>query len=147
MIQEYPGQVMHENLSGEWAAAIRYNGISTPGGVSMWLTPDFVNPDFTTNSTFTTVTSINTWDDPLNPIVGFDTGYSKISNGIVAIDINYKMQDTGTGTSVGLRPGGVGSTQPVMSGRYVLEMTYTATNISSQPLNKRLFLPVSSRSS
>jgi len=139
MIQQYPGQVMHENLSGEWAAAIRYNGISTPGGVSMWLTPLFVNPEFTTNSTFSTVTPLSTWDDPNNPTVGNDTGYSKISNGVVAIDINYKMHDTVTGTAVGLRPGGFGSTQPVISGRYVLEMTYKVTNISNQPLTNVCF--------
>lgn len=140
MIQTFPGQLDHENLSGEWAAAISYDGISTPGGVSMWLTPWFICPYFTTNSTFSTEIPLTTWDDPANPTTGNDTGYSKISNGVVDIEISYTMHDTGTGVAAGLRPGGAGLTPPVMSGRYVLEVTYVVTNISGEALtNVRFF--------
>lgn len=134
MIQTFPDQVYHENLSGEWAAAIRYDGISTPGGVSMWLTPRFICPEFTTNSTFWTEIPLSTLDDPDNPTVSNDTGYSKISNGVVAIEISYTMHETEIGVAAGLRPGGAGSTPPVMSGRYALEVTYEVTNISGEPL-------------
>lgn len=138
MIQQFP-EYPHENLSGEWAAAIRYDGIATPGGVSMWLTPWFLMPNFTTNSNFWTEVPLNTWDDPVNPVVGNDTGYSKISNGVVEVEISYKMHDTTTGVAVGLRPGGTGTTQSVMSNRYVLEITYKVTNISNSLLTNVSF--------
>lgn len=41
----------HEMLSGEWAAAIYYDGIAAEPN-AMWLTNRFVDPDWTTNSDF-----------------------------------------------------------------------------------------------
>ncbi|MCX8118908.1 MAG: hypothetical protein N3G78_13395, partial [Desulfobacterota bacterium] len=140
MLQHFPGQNLHENLSGEWAAAIRYDGISTPGGVSMWFTPEFEEPYFfTTNSTFWTIKPISTWDDPNNLVEGNDTGYSKISNGVVTVEIRYQRIDTVTGIAVGLQPNEVGTILPIMRNRYVLKVTYKVTNISSALLTNVCF--------
>jgi hypothetical protein len=139
MIQTYPGQSAHENLSGEWAAALRYDGIATTGGESMWLTPWFIHPDFSTNSTFYTVEPLSTWDDPENPTEDYDTGYSLVSNGIVEVAITYSMQQTADGKAVGLRPGGSGSADPVRTGPYVLVVRYDITNVSGAPLSNLSF--------
>ena len=139
MIQTYPGQESHENLSGEWAAAIYYDGIETPGHQTMWLTQWFSCPDFQTNSNFETVQSLQTWDDPDNPTEGNDTGYSIISNGKLEIKILYNMIKTETGVACGLRPGGEGDTQPIYSGPYVLEVTYEIKNITNETLNNVRF--------
>jgi hypothetical protein len=119
--------VSHEQLSGEWAAAIQYDDIDTPNGEAMWLTPNFICPSFGTNSTFTELGQFTTWDDPNNPVVGQDSGSSSIVNGDVLIDIAYQMLDAQT--AMGLR-----SPNPQLSGRYVMLQTYTITNISDVSL-------------
>lgn len=141
----------HEMISGEWAAAIRYKGIegdnsdttgdpTSAAGDSVWLEKNFIYPDWKTNSTFGTVTSIATWDDPANPVVGNDTGKSKISNGVVDIEIDYKMIDTTTGMAMGLDP--VNPNSPgsyMLSNRYVLHQTYTITNVSGSSIEDLAF--------
>jgi hypothetical protein len=54
----------HEMLSGEWAAAILYDGIDTPGGKAMWLPHNFVCPSWTTNSNFQVVQSMQSTGMP-----------------------------------------------------------------------------------
>jgi len=139
MIQTFPDQAPHENLSGEWGAAVRYDGIPTPDGKSMWLTTFFLYPDFVTNSNFYTTVPLEVSDDPSNPVVGQDTGYSQISNGVVTIDIRYRMHDTASFTAGGMRPGGVGAELPLHTGRYVLEQTYEVRNVSAAPLTNVSF--------
>jgi hypothetical protein len=134
MWQTYPGQSWHENLSGEWAAAIRYNGIETENGVSMWFTPLFICPNFRTNSTFWIETPLSTWDDPTNPTDGNDSGYSMISNGVVSVEINFVMHETEGGTIAGMSAGGLDGEPPIISGNYVLEITYVVTNITPSVL-------------
>ncbi len=56
----------HELLSGEWAAAIYYDGISTSPN-AMWLTDEFIYPDWTTESDFIMDTMFSRWDDTYNP--------------------------------------------------------------------------------
>ena len=140
MWQTYPEQKWHENLSGEWAAAVRYDGIATAGGDSMWLTPLFICPIFQTNSTFWIETPLSTWDDAGNPTVGNDTGYSMISNGDIRVEISYTMHKTEDGTAAGVSAGGLDPLPPMKSGRYLLEITYVVTNVSTTTLeNVRFF--------
>jgi hypothetical protein len=104
------GYEYHEMLSGEWAAAIYYEGIAT-GSQTMWLTDHFLWPNWTTLSDFS-ATSCSSWDDPyppLNPVppnetakdhdqntvTAYDTGQSVIHNGQVQITIDYEMVDSG----------------------------------------------------
>ncbi len=139
MIMTYPHQQWHENLSGEWAAAVRYDGIGTPDGESMWLSPYFLYPSFYTATDLETLIPISTWDDPENPTDGADTGYSEIRNADLSIAISYTMYMTDAGTAAGLRPGGVGTRTPATSGRYVLGQTYNITNISGGQLTNVSF--------
>jgi hypothetical protein len=67
----------HETLSGEWGVAISYDDISMEPN-AMWLPSQFVFPTWTTNSTFSTSSSLSSRDDPNNPVVGYDTAQSKI---------------------------------------------------------------------
>jgi hypothetical protein len=115
---------LHELLSGEWGAAIYYNGISTSPN-AMWLTNQFLVPDWPTYCNFS-VNSYNAWDDSNNPIVGYDTGRSVISNSDVEITIDYEIADLGVGHFSPLvyqEPNGYETF--VRSERYVLLQTYT----------------------
>ena len=49
------GVPLHEMLSGEWAAAIKYVEIES-WPQAMWLTHQFICPDWSTNSNFTVIT-------------------------------------------------------------------------------------------
>jgi hypothetical protein len=129
----HPG---HEMLSGEWGAAIYYNGIGTEPN-AMWLTDKFIYPDWYTNSNFQIFQNPISWNDPNNPVVGKDTGYSVIRNGQVEIKIDYEMVDLGVqdpntgkgGSPLALRD--ANGTHFVYSERYVLLETYTIKNIQT----------------
>ncbi len=129
----------HEMLSGDWASALRYDELGTANiqqgpnagsPQSMWLSNRFVCPDFTTNSTFEVVSPFSSWDDPLNPVFGLDTGYSIISNGDVTIRIDFKMIDTRV--DMGRAPQ---MPNPIVSERYILSQRYTITNTGTAALN------------
>jgi len=145
----------HEMLTGEWAAAIYYDGIAT-GEQAMWLTDEFQVPTWTTTSDFSTV-SYNTWNDENNPIWEVppdppywpydppapdkhDTGQSIIENDEVRVTIDYEMVDLGDQGENG--EGGspmafgslVGADALVYSERYVLLQTYTITNTTDSPI-------------
>lgn len=123
----------YDMLSGEWAAAIGYNGIQSSQGItesSMWLEPNFEYPDWTTNSTFSVV-------DPI-AIDGVDGsglpfGHSTIATSDVSIRIDYAFVDTLTGTPMGLDPASGGG-GVIFSNRYVLDQLYTITNVSDADL-------------
>jgi len=124
---------MHEVLSGEWGCAINYDNISTEPK-SMWLTTDFLYPYWTTNSTFSTSSYLDSWDDPNNPVVGNDTAQSKIisADGKIEITIDYEIVDLG---AIGWSPlnitdanGNIGS---VKSDRMLFLQTYTIENIQA----------------
>jgi len=125
----------HEMLWGEWAAAIYYDGIAT-APKAMWLTDKFVFPDWITNSDFYIWGITNQWNDPANPVVGYDTGYSSIRNGQVIVTIDYEMVDLGQQgpNGEGGSPMAFGTFQGrpayVRSERYVLLQTYTITNMT-----------------
>lgn len=119
----------HELLSGEWAAGIYYDGIATDPNV-MWLTDYFLYPYWYTNSNFQIDILPSAWDDPNNPISGYDTGRSVIKNGEVKITIDYEIADLGENQFSPLVYREPNSTVRVKrSERYVLLQTYTIKNI------------------
>jgi hypothetical protein len=120
----------HEQLSGEWAAAVLYDGIT--GAEAMWLEPSWICPDWISNSQFQVVTPFQTWDDPVNPVVGHDTGVGSISNGQLEIIIEGFMQDGRTIAGLSTM---VDNLDSILSHRYVMLQTYRIRNISSGVLN------------
>ena len=126
----------HEQLSGEWAAAIMYDGIAT--AEAMWFEKYWVCPSWTSNSQFSVIQPFTAWDDPTNPIVGYnDAGQSVINNGDVEITIGCSMVDGYT--VMGLAPG-VETPNRVTSYRYVMLQTYTIRNVKTEDIaNLSLF--------
>jgi len=127
----FPMGFLHEMLSGEWAAAIGYDGLDAPEA-SMWLEPNMLYPDWTSNSAFSIDTALTDLGDPDGD--GLPEWYSVISNGFVRIEIDFDMEDTVTGTPMGLRGGSY-----IMSNRYVLRQTYRVTNSSNAPIKNIRF--------
>ena len=124
----FPTDALHEMLSGEWAAAIRYQGAAQ----SIWLEPTFAYPEWTTNSNFTTIEPIDFPSDLDGD--GINEGSSVIGNGTVEIEIRYDFQDTVTGVAMGVRSG-----QYVLSDRYVLHQTYRIRNVTASTLRSVRF--------
>ena len=122
----FPAGFLHEMLSGEWVAAIGYEGLGV-AEAAMWLEPDLLDPTWTTNSGFEVVTALTDLSDP--DADGLPEWYSVIKNGVVEIHIFFDMEDTMTGTPMGLRDGAF-----VLSNRYVLRQTYRVTNKTNSPL-------------
>jgi hypothetical protein len=123
---------LREYLSGEWGAALKWAG--SPGGQSIWFEPDFIYPDWTTNSNFTSLSQ---------SMISFDGGVTATStfdNGTLSVKQTLQMIDTaalagGPGVAQGTTPasaGGPGSS--LTSTRYVLKHNYEVTNISGGPL-------------
>jgi hypothetical protein len=51
--EDFPPDYLHEMISGEWAAAIGYDGIPlAPPQKAMWLEPHFFYPEWISNSNF-----------------------------------------------------------------------------------------------
>jgi hypothetical protein len=122
----FPGQYIHEMLSGEWAGAIGYDGLGI-ADAAMWLEPSFEYPTWVTNSGFSVTTPLTDLSDPDSD--SLPEWFSVISNGTVEIRIDFDMEDTVTGTPMGKRDG-----QFVVSNRYVMLQTYTLKNISGSTL-------------
>jgi hypothetical protein len=119
----------HEQLSGEWAAAVLYDQI--PIGEAMWLEPEWICPDWISNSNFQVITPFLSWDDPFNPVLGKDTGQGVISNGQLEITIDCVMREDRT--VVGLSPA-VEDPDHILSHLYVMFQTYKLKNITDQTL-------------
>jgi len=121
----------HELLSGEWAAAIYYDDISTEPN-AMWLTDYFIFPDWDTNSNFQIQANCSRWNDPCNPVSGYDTGQSKIINSEIEVTIDYEIVDLGSAfysPTVYSEPNE--SPAIAKSERYVLLKTYTIKNVKA----------------
>ena len=125
----------HEVLSGEWGSAIFYDNIASEPNAT-WLTDSFVFPGWTTNSDFQISASPSEWDDPNNPVNGYDTGQSKIINAQVEVTIDYEIADLNAVLGLGddsWSPMGLkdanGTYGHVKSDRYLLLQTYTIKNI------------------
>ncbi len=127
----YHPHAKHELLSGEWAAAIYYDGIDS-ANKAMWLTDYFIEPYWPTYNNFEVDVGPTRSDDPNNPVVGYDTGRSviKSTDNEVEVTIDYEMVDLGEGqfSPLAYREGG-GPVRIRRSERYVLLQTYTIKNI------------------
>ncbi len=127
-----PGFAGREYLSGEWGAAIGYRvGASTVAPI--WLERDFIYPDWTTNSNFSTVSPLALAG--LNA-AGLPIATSTIANGTLRIEQRIEMLDTLAGTPLGRSPasaGGAGSF--LLSNRYVMQQSYTVANQSLETVN------------
>jgi hypothetical protein len=131
-----PGFQGREYLSGEWGAAVGYAGNGSVRSPT-WLEPNFIYPDWTTNSDFTvesamTLGAKNTF--------GLPTASSVISNQALRITQHLQIVDTRTGIAMGNAAaslGGAGAS--LLSNRYVLLQSYTFENISGGQLDNLQF--------
>lgn len=126
-----PGFEGREYLSGEWGGAVAYKKDAATVNPT-WLEPNFIYPDWTTNSNFATVTSIAEIGTNAD---GLPIAQSVISNGDLQITQRFEMLDTVTGTPMGIvRQSTAGTGNSIRSNRYVLQQTYTIQNTSGQTL-------------
>jgi hypothetical protein len=130
-----------EYLSGEWGAAIGYEG-----GTVQWLEPSFVFPDWQTNSTFALTAPFSFLDADGNSVPdfnadGFNIYTSTAANATFSVMQTYEFLNAGTGISQGMQPrSGPDPGASIPSSQYVLRQTYRITNVSGAPLtNVRLF--------
>jgi hypothetical protein len=128
LLDNTPGFEGREYLSGEWAAAVKYSG-GNNGGFARWLEPQFIFPDWTTNSDFSVVNPIAATNPELSAAA------STIANADLRIDMTYEMIDTITGMKLGKSPASAATGSSIDSNRYVLQQTYTITNISGQAIS------------
>lgn len=135
----FPGVPAHEILTGNWAGAVRYDGINTANGNSMVIPPNFFRPSFQTNSTFQVLTPIVTVHNPANNVPGLNSGSLRIRNEKVLIEIQVDMKEVPGGMAIGLNPGGAGDRDPLRTSPYVLFQTYRIRNISTAALTNFSF--------
>jgi len=135
----------HEILSGEWGAAIYYDGIDTALTVdpndsptrrqAMWLTQRFSFPDFYTNSDFVYGDTCVGYPDSINPVPNNDKGISVIRNQQVEITIDYEVVDlelinsTADRSPMGYIDEVTGYSKAMPSDRFCFLQTYTIRNI------------------
>lgn len=133
LLDHTPGFEGREYLSGEWGAAVGYvRGGQTVSPI--WLEPRFSFPDWDTNSNFGVLQPM-TDNGPTSQ--GLPTLRSIVGNGTLQITQDLRFVDTVGGVAMGLAAasaGGGGSYK--LSNRYVLEQSYTFTNVSGQTLEQ-----------
>jgi hypothetical protein len=120
-----------EYLSGEWGAAVGYTKGATVSPT--WLEPNFLFPDWETNSNFEVITTIAE-SVSADPTV-IASASSVIGNGDLAITQIFEMIDTtlvGTlGIAQGFHPASAGDPgSSITSSRYVMRHTYQIENVS-----------------
>jgi len=138
LLDNTPSFEGREYLSGEWGAAIGYQ-VSGGGTVSpQWLEPQFLYPDWPTNSTFAvtsplTQTGLNADNLPI--------AQSIIANAHLQVTQRFEMIDTVTGTPMGTKPASAaGAGTFNHSNRYVMKQTYAVKNIAGAAIsNVQLF--------
>jgi hypothetical protein len=128
LLDNTPGFEGREYLSGEWGAAVGYQ-LSDGTVVSpRWLEPNFVFPDWVTDSDFgvkspITQTGLNADNLPI--------AESVLTNSHLEITLRHEMLDTVVGTPMGLTPASATNSGAfIQSDRYVLKQTATIKNIS-----------------
>jgi hypothetical protein len=130
----YHPHTYHELMSGEWAAAIYYDGIAT-GSKAMWLTDKFRVPTWYPNpNDFVIDTGAFLKDDPNNPVDGNDTGRSVIKNSQVKVTIDYEVVDLagfGWWSPLTYREPNDANVSISRSERYIFLQTYTIKNIKT----------------
>ncbi|MGB8165907.1 MAG: hypothetical protein WCF18_00340, partial [Chthoniobacteraceae bacterium] len=137
LLDNTPGFEGREYLSGEWGSAIGY----TKDGVSvgpLWLDPQFLYPDWASNSDFQVVQGIHLVSANLD---GLPIAESIIANSDLEITLRFEMVDTVVGTPMGTSPAsGGGAGVSVDSNRYVLNQSFKVRNISGAAIaNVQLF--------
>lgn len=119
-----------EYLSGEWGAAISYNKNALPVN-PVWFEPNFLFPDWTTNSNFIVISPIMA--TTINA-TGQTVYESVIANNDLEIKIISEMIDTGdsTGIQQGLTPSSAASINinAEASSQYIFKQSYEVKNIS-----------------
>jgi len=130
-----PGFQGREYLSGEWAGAVGY-GQAGAVRKPTWLEPNFVYPDWTTNSNFQVVSGIT---QGANNAQGLPTATSVIQNDALRITQRFEIVDTRTGLAMGTSAASASVGSSLLSNRYVLQQTYTFENIAGTPLDNLQF--------
>ncbi|MBI5397590.1 MAG: PEP-CTERM sorting domain-containing protein [Verrucomicrobia bacterium] len=132
LLDNTPGFVGREYLSGEWGAAVGYRkGVTTVS--PQWLEPNFVFPDWATGSPYVTVSSIV--QTGINA-AGLPIAQSVLSNGDLEVTQRFEMLDTIVGTPMGTKPASaIGAGTRVNSNRYVLQHSYTVKNTSGSAVS------------
>lgn len=128
--QHHVGIPQHEMLSGEWAAAIFYEGIPTTPN-AMWLTDFFIYPDWVTNSNFLVSTPMEYTSPPDQSQVR-----SVIFNNEVEIEIYATMLCAQT--AMGIIPDPATGAY-VESDSCVMLQEYTIRNITPDTLHDLTF--------
>ncbi len=140
----------HEVLSGEWGAAIYYDGIDTnltndPNDANrqqaMWLTKDYVFPSWPTNSDFVFGGTCAAQQNPNNPAPLYDTGKSVVYNDEVEITIDYEVVDMNSiaggsprSPMAYIRDPNSSVVSYVPSDQYIFLQTYTIKNLKNATL-------------
>ena len=137
LLDNTPGFEGREYLSGEWASAIGYTKDGFTVG-PLWFDPQFLYPDWASNSDFQVVQGIHLVAANLD---GLPIAESIIANADLEVTLRFEMVDTVTGTPMGTAPasaGGAGTS--VNSNRYVLNQSFKVRNISGAAItNVQLF--------
>jgi hypothetical protein len=118
----------HELLSGEWAAAILYDGIASAG--PMWLTHSFVCPDWQTNSTFSVV-------QPMSPS-GPNQVHSIIQNANDLLQIEIIATMVCSQTEMGISPDPAFGSY-IASDSCILKQDYVITNLSPDSAIRNIY--------
>lgn len=137
LLDNTPGFEGREYLSGEWGSAIGYTRNGTTVS-PQWMEPNFLFPDWQTNSNFTVVQGIHLVGTNLD---GLPIAESVITNNDLEITLRFEMVDTVIGTPMGVTAASsANAPKSINSNRYVLSQTFTVKNISGSTLsNVQLF--------
>jgi hypothetical protein len=137
LLDNTPGFEGREYLSGEYGSAIAYVKDGVPVAPT-WFDPQFLYPDWQSNSTFQVVQGIHL---VAANAAGLPIAESVIANSDLEITLRFEMLDTVVGTPMGTTPasaGGAGTS--VNSNRYVLNESFRVRNISGSAItNVQLF--------
>jgi hypothetical protein len=128
----------HELLSGEWAAAVYYDGIGTQDQKAMWLTDEFIDPDWITDSDFVVPAVYTPYPLEGSTAIPTFTGQTSVVNDAIQIVIDYEIVDLAFGDSnnkdrspMAYRGPNSPFTFSLNSERYVMLQTYTISNLST----------------
>jgi hypothetical protein len=137
LLDNTPGFEGREYLSGEWGSAIAYVKDGVPVEPT-WFDPQFLYPDWPSNSTFQVVQGIHLVAANLD---GLPIAEAIIANSDLEITLRFEMVDTVVGTPMGTAPAGAGGAgTSVNSNRYVLNQSFKVRNISGSAItNVQLF--------
>lgn len=137
LLDNTAGFVGREYLSGEWASAVAYQ-VGGQAHAPTWLDPNFLYPDWQTNSDFHVITGIHLVGGNKD---GLPVAESVIANNDIEIILRFEMVDTIVGTPMGITPASAaGAGASITSNRYVMNQTFVVRNISGATItNLQLF--------